>query len=40
MDLKLYDADNNLITLAENTAYITVGSLNSTGNGTDYIEKA
>ncbi len=40
MDLKLYDADNNLITLAENTAYITVGSLNSTGNGTNYIEKA
>ena len=40
MDLKFYDADNNLITLAENTAYITVGSLNSTGNGTDYIEKA
>ncbi|MDE7056516.1 MAG: mucus-binding protein, partial [Lactobacillus sp.] len=40
MDLKLYNADNKLITLAENTAYITVGSLNSTGNGTDYIEKA
>ncbi len=40
MDLKLYDADDKLITLAENTAYITVGSLNSTGNGTNYIEKA
>ena len=40
MDLKLYDAADKLITLAENTAYITVGSLNSTGNGTDYIEKA
>ena len=40
IDLKLYDPEDRLITLNDNTAYITVGSLNSTGASTDYVEKA
>ncbi|MCJ2172231.1 GbpC/Spa domain-containing protein [Lactobacillus kefiranofaciens] len=40
MGMKLYDSKGNLITLKSNTAYITVGSLNSTGKDTNYVEKA
>ncbi|GAA3639357.1 hypothetical protein GCM10022297_16960 [Lactobacillus hamsteri] len=40
MGLKMYDANGKLITLGENTAYITIGSLNSKGEGNDYVEKA
>lgn len=40
MDLKMYDANGKLITLGDNTAYITIGSLNSKGEGNDYVEKA
>lgn len=40
MDLKMYDSNGKLITLGENTAYITIGSLNSKGEGNDYVEKA
>lgn len=40
MELKMYDSKGKLINLQENTAFITVGSLNSQGTGSDYIEKA
>ena len=41
MNMKLYDAEGKLITLAENGAYITIGSLNSNaGINDEYIEKA
>lgn len=40
VELKFYDSKGKLVTLGENTAYITVGSLNSQGSGSDYVEKA
>lgn len=38
--IKFYDANGNLIELKDDTAFITVGSLNSKGEGQDYVEKA
>ncbi|RVU69862.1 MULTISPECIES: GbpC/Spa domain-containing protein [Lactobacillus] len=40
IEMKFYDSKGNLIVLDENSAYITVGSLNSKGEGNDYVEKA
>lgn len=40
MAMKIYDRDGKQITIKPNSAYITVGSLNSEGNGSDYVEKA
>ncbi|NRN83869.1 GbpC/Spa domain-containing protein [Lactobacillus helveticus] len=41
MSMKLYDAEGKLITLRENSAYMTIGSLNSdAGHNNEYIEKA
>lgn len=40
MNMELFDAAGNLIILGDNTAYITVGSLNSKGTGSNYIEMA
>lgn len=43
MNLEMYDEAGNLITLGENTAYITVGSLNNGSSSTkypEYVEKA
>lgn len=40
IDIKFYDENGKQIILKDNTAYITIGSLNSDGTGSDYIEKA
>ncbi|MGQ5709620.1 mucin-binding protein [Lactobacillus sp. PSON] len=40
MDMKLYNSAGKLINLADNSAFITIGSLNSMGEGNDYVEKA
>lgn len=41
IELKMYDKDGKLITLKDNTAYVTVGSLNSNKGVNDkYVEKA
>ncbi|TSO26583.1 GbpC/Spa domain-containing protein [Lactobacillus sp. LL6] len=41
MDMKLYNSEGKLINLADNSAFITVGSLNSeVGKNDNYVEKA